>query len=225
MNTRLLSLAALLLFAASAPGTGFAKPAGPPDKPAGAEVAFVQSIQKDLLARFPKAADAQRAGFVRFTNEDRSGSISYANFRWQSPDPKHPSQLWYDVNGNLLGADFSQLIGEKTTASPPHLWGIDPRRWEEIPAHVHYILKNPDGTLKYGGLGLKKFAAAGGSATDPQIATLVKMHIAKNATDVMRVFLFPHEWDLVVWVKANPKGAFAEMNPLVHRSVKGSGGM
>lgn len=224
MIKRLLCTAALLTFAAGALGAASAKPAVPSPKPSGAEVAFVQSIQKDLMARFPKASDAKRAGYARFTNEDRSGAISYANLHWQSPDPKHPSQLWYDVNGNLLGADFSQLIG-KSASQPPHLWGIDPRRWEQIPAHVHYTLKEPDGNLKYGGLYLKKFIAAGGSATDPQIATLVKMHVAKDAAQVMRVFLFPHEWDLVVWVKPNPKGAFAEMNPLVHRSPKTSRGM
>lgn len=224
MIKRLLCMAALLTFAASAFGAGSAKPAKPSDKPSGAEVAFVQSIQKDLMARFPKASDAEKAGYFRFTNEDRSGAISYANLQWESLDPKHPSQLWYDVKGNLLGADFSQLIG-KTAAHPPHLWRIDPRRWEEITPHIHYILKKPDGTLTYGGLHLKKFVAAGGSATDPQIATLVKMAIAKNATQVMRVFAFPHEWDLIVWVKPNPKGAFAEMNPLVHRSAKTSGGM
>lgn len=214
MIKRLLCTAALLAFAASTFAASSAKPAKLSDKPSGAEIAFVQSIQTDLMARFPKALDAEKAGYIRYTDEDSTGAISYANLQWLSADARHPSQLWYDVNGNLLGADFSQPI-LKMPSKPPHLWGVDQRRWVDFRAHVHYILKNPDGTEKYGGMGMKKFVAAGGSATDPQIATIVKMGIAKDATQVMRTFLFPHEWDLIVWVKANPNGAFAEKNPLV----------
>ena len=61
----------------------------------------------------------------------------------------------------------------------------------------------------------KKFAAAGGNVDDPQADTLVKMGIAKNVGDVKHVFLFPSIWDLIVWVKPNPNGAFADKNPLV----------
>lgn len=218
MIKRLLYVAAILTFATSTFGASSAKPGKPSERPSGAEIAFVQSIASDLTARFPKASDAEKAGYIRYTDEDSTGAISYANLQWQSPDSKHPSQLWYDVNGNLLGADFSQII-TTTPSKPPHLWGIDPRRWQNFGAHVHYILKNADDTLKYGGVGMKKFVAAGGSATDPQIATLVTMGIAKDPAHVMRAFLFPHEWDLIVWVKPNPKGAFAEMNPLVHPSA------
>jgi hypothetical protein len=32
---------------------------------------------------------------------------------------------------------------------------------------------------------------------------------------VKRVFLFPSLWDLIVWVKPNPLGAFADKNPNV----------
>ncbi|MGH7329142.1 MAG: hypothetical protein ACREJX_12400, partial [Polyangiaceae bacterium] len=93
-----------------------------------AEKSFAASVQADLARRFPTAADAERAGYVRYTSEDNTGAISYANRRFQSIDSKHPSQLWYDKNGKLLGADFSRL---KTTNAPPHLWGINPGRWWE----------------------------------------------------------------------------------------------
>ncbi len=71
------------------------------------EAAFVGSIQTDLMKRFPTAQDAEKAGYGRYTNADNTGAISYANFQWQSPDARHPSQLWYDKTGSLLGADFS----------------------------------------------------------------------------------------------------------------------
>jgi len=192
-----------------------------PDKPLPGEVSFVQSVQNDLMARFPRASDAEKAGYFRFSNEDSTGSISYANLHWTSADPQHPSQLWYDVKGNLLGADFSRPL----TKQRPNLWGIDPRRWDTFEQHVHYILKLPDGAMKYGlGAEAPEFKKAGGNPSDPQVATLVKMHKVKNPSQVVKIFEYPAIWDLMVWVKPNPNGAFAYKNPLVH-PTKGHHGM
>jgi hypothetical protein len=179
----------------------------------GTEVAFVQSIQKDLMARFPTPDAAVNAGYFRYTNEDEDGAISYANLHWQSGNPTQPSQLWYDVKGNLLGADFSVL--QSSSPEPPKVWGVDFRRWHSFREHIHYVLAGANGTEKYGGVKAEKFATAGGNVDDPQPATLVKMGIAKNVAEVKRVFLFPSIWDLIVWVKTNPNGAFADKNPLV----------
>jgi hypothetical protein len=190
--------------------------------PQGSEVAFVKGIQKDLMGRFPTAQAAMNAGYFRYTNEDEDGAISYANLQWQSSDPQHPSQLWYDVHGNLLGADFSVL--QSSSPEPPAKWGVDFRRWISFREHVHYILAGPNGTEIYGATSAKKFLAAGGNVDDPQAATIVKMGIAKNTADVKRVFLFPSIWDLIVWVKANPDGAFADKNPLVIPSANAEKG-
>jgi hypothetical protein len=76
-------------------------------------------------------------------------------------------------------------------------------------------LTQPDGTQKYGGVGAKKFDAAGGDVDDPKPETLVKMGLATSAAQVAHVFLFPSIWDLIVWVKPNPAGAFADTNPTV----------
>lgn len=181
--------------------------------PQGTEATFVTSIQKDLNARFPTPQAATQAGYFRYGNEDSTGAISYANLQWNSATPQQPSQLWYDVHGNLLGADFS--VPQSDSPAPPKLWGIDYRRWVSFREHVHYILVGPNGTETYGATSAKKFAAAGGNVDDPQAATLVKMGVAKSADDVKRVFLFPSLWDLIVWVKPNPNGAFAMKNPLV----------
>jgi len=185
-------------------------------KPQGAEIAFVSGIQKDLNARFATIAQAEAAGYFRYTNEDNTGSISYANLKWTSADPQHPSQLWYSVDGKLLGADFSQPY---VKGSPPNLWGVDPQRWTHFGAHIHYVL-DQNGKMTYGlDTSVKKFEAAGGNIEDPQPATLVKMGLAKNAAEVKHLFLFDNIWDLEVWVMNNPNGAFAEMNPLVHPSA------
>jgi hypothetical protein len=177
------------------------------------EAAFITSIQKDLTARFPTPQAAESAGYFRYGNEDSSGAISYANLKWQSTNPQTPSQLWYDVNGNLIGADFSVL--QSNSPAPPSMWGVDYRRWVSFREHVHYILAGPNGTETYGATSAKKFAAAGGNVDDPKAATLVKMGLVKDASVVKRVFLFPSIWDLIVWVKTNPNGAFAMKNPLV----------
>jgi hypothetical protein len=215
MITRLLGTLALSAIAAgsllgSAP-TPTPAPAKLSPYPQGPEVAFVQSIQKDLGTRFATIADAEKAGYFRYGNEDEDGAISYANLQWQSADAQHPSQLWYDVKGNLLGADFSVL--QSSSPEPPKLWGINYRRWVSFREHVHYVLAGPDGTEKYGATSAKKFAAAGGNVDDPQAATIVNMGLAKNVADVKRVFLFPSIWDLIVWIKPNPAGAFADKNP------------
>jgi hypothetical protein len=181
--------------------------------PQGTEAAFVQSIQKDLNARFPTPKDAEKAGYFRYGNEDEDGAISYANLHWQSQDPKHPSQLWYDVHGNLLGADFSVL--QSSSPEPPKLWGVSYRRWISFREHIHYILVGPNGTEVYGATSAEKFLAAHGNVDNPSAQTLVAMGKAKDASEIKRVFLFPSLWDLIVWIKANPNGAFADKNPNV----------
>ena len=213
---------AILLVACSASialtGISLAQTASKPaPRPAAAELAFVDGVQKDLTQRFPTVADALKAGYFRYTNEDTSGSISYANLQWQSVDPQHPSQLWYDVHGNLLGADFSVLASESKTA--PSLWGVQSGRWRSLPAHIHYILSGQDGMETYGYVLAQKFVAAGGNTTNPDADTLATLGVIGTVGEVKRMFLFPALWDLSVWVKTNSNGAFAYLNPLVTPSI------
>jgi hypothetical protein len=191
-------------------------------KPLPSEMPFIHRIQTDLGTRFASEAAAERAGYFRYTNEDETGAISFTNLRWHSTDPAHPSQLWYDVHGRLLGADFS-VPGPKS-AGPPHLWGIDPRRWVHIGAHIHYVIRNDDGKVVYGATSRKKFVAAGGDPAHPDARTLVALGIVSSPAQVEHVFEFPSEWDLIVWILPNPDGAFAWKNPLVHPSP-GAGSM
>ncbi len=178
-----------------------------------AETAFVSAVQADLGPRFATAADAEKAGYVRYTGEDETGAISYANRQWQSSDAQHPSQLWYDKHGKLLGADFSRL---KTGDTPPDLWGINPGRWWEFDRHMHFVARKPDGTIVYDlYVADDDWLAAGGSLDHPSADTLVKLGRVQSASSVITVFNFPAVWDLIVWIKPNPNGAFAYKNPLV----------
>ena len=178
------------------------------------ERTFVTGIQADLMARFPTAEDAVKAGYVRYTTEDDTGAISYANMRWNSPDPKHPSQLWYDKNGNLLGADFSQLM---TGNERPSIFGVNPGRLFEFNDHIHYVLKDRDGNVSYDQyIYPKDFVAKGGrDPKHPTAQDLVRIGKANSASEVQAVFDMPSIWDLIVWVKPNPNGAFANKNPNV----------
>jgi hypothetical protein len=165
------------------------------------------------MKRFPTAADAQKAGYVRYTNEDNTGAISYANMHWQSGDIRHPSQLWYDKNGNLLGADFSVQTDSNTR---PNLFGVNPGRWVEFDDHVHWVGREANGNLTYDNYVMAdKFIAAGGNPEHPTPNDLVRMHKVADASGVVTVFDMPRIWDLIVWVKPNPNGAFAEKNPTV----------
>lgn len=215
-----------LAFSALAATGGGALAAAPkaklPDKPLPSETAFVQSVTKDLNARFATPADAQKAGYFRYNNEDKTGAISYANNRWDSAaDSAHPqpSQLWYDVKGHLLGADFSIPLTAQNSSAPPKLWGLDPGRWFKFThAHVHYVLKG-DSDDAYGhAVHASDYTSNGGDLGNPTAAPLVKLGKVKSADQVAKVFTFPAQWDVEVWVTPNPLGAFAETNPLVKPS-------
>lgn len=224
MNRGLFALA-LFAFGAFTAGGAFAAPVKPalPDKPLPAETAFVSSVTKSLNAEYPTPAAAEKAGYFRYTTEDSTGAISYANLKWNSAaDPAHPvpSQLWYDVKGRLIGADFSVPLTASNAASAPKLWGVNPGRWFKFKfPHVHYVLASGNGTSQYEhAVGGKAYAAAGGSLAAPTAAALVKMGKVKHASDVAKVFVFPAQWDMEVWLTPNPLGAFASKNPLVHPS-------
>jgi len=178
-------------------------------QPTAAEAHFVRKIAADLGERFPTPEAARKAGYIRYTDEDDSGAISYANRRWTSADPEHPSQLWFDAKNRLIGADYS-VAGE--TPKPPERFGVEPARWQKFPAHVHYGLAGPSG-VSYGGAGEKTLAKGGATVAAPTKAALVAAGVAKKTADVRFVFTFPALWDLAVWVIPNPSGAFAEKNP------------
>ena len=215
MFARLAPLAlAVLLLSPGTPAGAQASPAPTPATLSAGETKSVAQISATLNRRYPNPAAAEKAGYVRYTNEDDTGAISYADREWNSTTQERPSQLWYDVNGRLLGADYSVLVA--THPTPPSLFGIAPSRFFEENAHVHYVVRNPDGSLTYSrAVGAKKYAAAGLDVQHPTAAGLVKVGAVDSPDRVATVFLFPHIWDVTIWVLPNPDGAFADKNPNV----------
>jgi hypothetical protein len=195
--------------------------------PSAAEATFLTKIMHDLPQRYPNPAAANRAGYVRYTNEDETGAISFANPKaWNTTDPDVPSQLWYDVKGRLIGADFSQRRDPDASPAPsaPSLFGIDPKRFGKFGAHVHYVTCDAMKKCAYGkAVGAKKYAAVG-DVEHPTADGLAKAGAVKDAASVSTVFLFPAIYDVSVWVVPNPLGQFAEKNPAVVPSPRAGKG-
>lgn len=168
-----------------------------------------------LLKLYPTPAAAEKAGWFRFNNEDRSGAISYVNPAYfTSPDALHPQQLWYDANGRLMGVDFSQLVA--AAPNGPTLFGILPARFDKVPLHIHYGMKLANGTIDYGlFVRASDFTAAGLDPTKATAADLVKLGKVKSVSDVAFVFSDLSNWDATMWLIPNPAGQFAEKNPTV----------
>lgn len=170
------------------------------------EAQFVTTVKADLLARFPHVSDAEKAGYVRYTSPDDTGAISYADKKWNS-DPTHPSQLWYDKTGNLMGADFS--VPRPSGEPRPQLWGINPGRWYEFNGHVHYVVKEPDGKMLYDQwIWDADFVKDGGNLKTPAAATVVSAGKVPSPEYVQTIFEFPTQWDLIVWVVPHGAGPF-----------------
>lgn len=220
---RVTVLLAIVLTTSAAMPTASPAPTAAPAESA-SEQQFVASVTADLQNRFSTTDKASAAGYFRYTNEDDTGAISWVNTKSWASDQTHPSQLWYDANGRLIGADFSVL--QSTSAARPNVWGVSPSRFVDFsPAHVHFAIKTASG-LAYGGAGSKTVTKVGGSVDNPTASDVVKISKLsrwkrlgipkpKSVSDVAFVFSFPAIWDLQVWLVPNPLGAFAEHNPNV----------
>jgi len=226
-----LSLTASTVTYAASPtpaATAPAKPSPTPAPPASAaEARFVSAVTKDLQSRFATTAAATAGGYFQYTDEDETGAISWVNTSYFKSDPQHPSQLWYDINGRLIGADWSVLQAD--SPSKPSVWGVDLSRWITFRAHVHFGVKSATG-VQYGGAGAKSMGLVKGSLANPTSQDVVnlgktdrwkllKIPAPRSAADVAFVFPFPAIWDLQVWLVPNPLGAFAEVNPNVKPSA------
>jgi hypothetical protein len=183
-----------------------------------AEQTFVTQASAAVQQRYATIAAAQAAGYRRYTNEDRTGAISYVNPAYMdSPDVAHPQQLWYDVNGRLLGGDWSQTVA--TAPNGPTLFGLQPSRFHRIPLHIHYVVKRPDGSFDYGlYVRASDFTAAGLDPLHPTAADLVKLGKVPSADRVALVFALLANWDAQMWVIPNAAGPFNDSNPAVKPS-------
>lgn len=187
------------------------------------EQRFYRRASETLQHLYPNPAVAEKAGYFRFSNEDRTGAISYVNPNYfNTPEVAHPQQLWFDVHGRLLGADFSQTVAAHPT---PTLFELQRSRFHHVPLHIHFGLKQPDGSIRYGlYVSASAYKAGAGDPLHPTAAGLVKLGKATSAAQVAFVFAMFENWDAQMWVIPNPAGQFADANPNVKPSAKQGGG-
>lgn len=220
---RALLLAAALLAAPAVAGAQMMTPApmampatAPTQAPmTAAEQTFYTTASAAVTKLYPNPAAAEKAGYFRFNNEDKSGAISWENPKYfDSPDAGHPQQLWYDVNGRLLGGDWSQTVA--ASPSGPTLFGLSASRFHKIPLHIHYGAKRADGTIDYGlFVRASDFTAAGLDPLHPTAADLVKLGKVASADKVAFVFALLNNYDAQMWVIPNAAGQFADLNPAI----------
>ena len=181
-------------------------------KPNAAEARFIRSVDRYLAALYPTARAAQAAGYKRYTSEDQDGIITYTNLKWYADDPHHPTQMWYDVHGRFLGADYTMRVTDRSHR--PNVWGLQPGRWVHFIAHMHYVvIKN--GKTDYRSMLDDDYEANGGDPSHPSVQPIVRAGYAKQPSDVKLIFQLPEIWIASVWLVNNPNGAFADSNPLV----------
>jgi hypothetical protein len=206
-----------MLAIAAVPLAASAQSAPAPLTPA--EHAVYMHAASVLQHLYPTPAAAIKAGWFRYNNEDDSGAISYMNPKYfETPDVAHPQQLWYDVHGRLLGCDFSQKVALHPKG--PTLFGISPARFGQVPLHIHYAVKHPDGSIEYGlYVPSPEFLAAGLDPLHPTAANLVALGKVKSAASVVFVFANLNNWDATMWLIPNPAGQFEDKNPNVKPSA------
>lgn len=222
------ALALAFAFAGSAliPARTLAQPAPPPPQAplTPTEQSFYEQASAIVRRLYPTPASAERVGYFQYTNEDRTGAISYENVLYfDTPDMAHPQQLWYDVNGRLIGGDWSQ----KASSAPngPTLFGLQRSRFHHIPLHVHFGLRQPDGSIRYGlYVTAADYRAQVGDPLDANPEGLVKMGKATSPDQVAFVFPLLENYDAQMWVIPNPAGQFADANPNVKPSAMQGGG-
>jgi hypothetical protein len=224
-RTSLAFAAAALLAApslAAAQGMSMATPSPRPAPLNATEQSFYERASATLRRLYPNPAAAEKAGYLRFSNEDSTGAISYVNPNYfNTPEDAHPQQLWFDINGRLLGADFSQTVA----AHPrPTLFELQPNRFHHITAHVHFGLKQPDGSIRYGLYVPASTYITVGDPLHPTAEGLVKLGKATSAAQVAFVVAIFENWDAQMWVIPNPAGQFADANPNVKPSAHQGGG-
>jgi hypothetical protein len=212
-------LAAFILMTsiAVAPFAARAQTAPAPLTPA--EHAVYVRAASVLHRLYPTPAAAIKAGWFRYNNEDDSGAISYINPKFfETPDAEHPQQLWYDVNGKLLGGDFSQTVAAHPNG--PTLFGIAPKHFGHVLLHDHYALRHADGTIEYGlFVAASDFTAAKLDPLHPTADDLVKLGKVQRAADVVFIFANLNNYDATMWLIPNPAGQFEDKNPSIKPSA------
>ena len=173
-----------------------------------AEAAFVERVAKSLLARYPTAADAEKAGYIRSTGIEEDGTAVFFNRDFTHIDELHPNFLWYDRHDNLVGLDYEYPQSAYPKA-PVSLFPVGAGRWTVVHEHVHFGYRVGGGAIVPRGA-----RAYPNLRSDPITAAALQAdHLLPTGATLVWAYHHPACWDLGFWLIPNPNGAFAELNP------------
>ncbi|MDE2572061.1 MAG: hypothetical protein KGM44_06010 [bacterium] len=184
--------------------------AAPVEQASPAEIAFVSRVAKRLLAEFPTAAEAERAGYRQTTGVGSDGTSIYFNDDFVRLDELHPNFLWYDRRGRLVGLDYEYPQSEHPQA-PTVLFPVQASRWTVVHEHIHYAYRLGTGVIAMHG------ARATPRLRSPHIGAqaLRAEHLLPAGATLLWAYYHPACWDLGFWLVPNPNGPFADLNPNV----------
>ena len=180
------------------------------DRPTHTEAAFIARVAKTLLAAYPTAAAARKAGYIQTTGIDEDGTAIFFNRDFTHVDPLHPNFLWYDRNDRLVGLDYE--LPQSAYASPPTAgYPVGAARWTVVHEHVHLGYRVGSGPVMMHGA-----RALPNLRTEPITAEALRAdHVLPEGATLLWAYYHPACWDLGFWLIPNANGAFAEMNPSV----------
>ena len=189
-------------------GMGAAPKSG---QPSAREAAFIARVSKALHARYPTAAEAQTAGYMRMTPVGKDGTSIFFNHRFSGMDALHPNFLWYDRRGKLMGLDYEYPVNSWRSPPGPDVYPVSPSRWTTVGEHVHFAYRTPAGTIRMRGTRVRPNLKGTIGA-----AQLRADGLLPSGATFLWAYYHPKCWDLGFWLVRNPSGAFADLNPLVH---------
>ncbi len=187
------------------------KPAAQMSKPNDTELTFISGVQQKLLAKYPNASDALKAGFIQMTGIGDDGTAIYFNRRFDGIDSVHPNFLWYDRNAKLVGLDYEYPVAKSPSPPSTSAYPVLPRRWTTVATHVHFAYRIGDGPVQRKGARVRP-NLTGETITAQQLR---EDKLLPNHATLLWAYYHPKCWDLGFWLVPNPNGAFAELDPLI----------
>ncbi|MHB8151765.1 MAG: hypothetical protein ACYDGW_09580 [Vulcanimicrobiaceae bacterium] len=177
--------------------------------PNATEKAYITRVAHVLLAKYPTVASARAAGYFKMTGI-MGGTAIYFDRRFSGITPLHPNFLWYSRQGRLVGLDY-EYPQSRYPKPPVSRFPIGAARWTVVHEHAHIAYRLPNGTVHL--RGIRAYPNLRSGKITPTELTADKV-LPAGATLIWAYF-HPTCWDLGFWLVPNPKGAFADLNPLV----------
>lgn len=177
--------------------------------PSPAEQAFVDRVSTLLIQEYPTRSAAQAYGYTDLTGKiDSDNTYNLTDMDFSNVTLARPNFLWFDRKGNLAGTDYE--FPKSAYPKPPAQFPVNASRWTSIDAHVHLAYTLNGKTVYAEAPAKENLQKAKLTSSDLKADGLLP-----DGATLKWAMYHPDVWDLALWVVPNPRGAFAEDNPLV----------